>query len=205
MTEPIIEQACDSCRRRKLKCSKQFPKCTKCQTHDWNCSYSPRTVRSPLTRNHLTKMENKVKDLESLIQYILPNVDIDNLLLNDNYLNELKYHKQILAKINDEQKYSNYTIEIPKNDRSINRDIDRNDFDSDYHDSNLNSVSQSPTYSIFSNDSERVDLNLIQSNELNDKLLDDYLNLNDSCPPSPRDYPSKKIKVERFEDDLFMI
>ncbi|ODV66066.1 hypothetical protein HYPBUDRAFT_111867, partial [Hyphopichia burtonii NRRL Y-1933] len=54
-----IEQACDSCRKRKLRCSKELPRCTKCIQHNWNCSYSPRTVRSPLTRAHLTEVENK--------------------------------------------------------------------------------------------------------------------------------------------------
>ncbi|EGW32695.1 fungal transcriptional regulatory protein, partial [Spathaspora passalidarum NRRL Y-27907] len=58
-SNPAIEQACDSCRKRKLKCSKDFPRCTKCTQHNWNCSYSPRTVRSPLTRAHLTEVENK--------------------------------------------------------------------------------------------------------------------------------------------------
>ncbi|ODV82479.1 lactose regulatory protein, partial [Suhomyces tanzawaensis NRRL Y-17324] len=54
-----IEQACDSCRKRKLKCSKEYPRCSKCIHHSWCCYYSPRTVRSPLTRAHLTQVENK--------------------------------------------------------------------------------------------------------------------------------------------------
>ncbi|EDK44151.1 conserved hypothetical protein [Lodderomyces elongisporus NRRL YB-4239] len=67
-----IEQACDSCRKRKLKCSKEYPRCSKCIQHKWCCSYSPRTVRSPLTRAHLTEVENKLQKLEDLLAYILP-------------------------------------------------------------------------------------------------------------------------------------
>ncbi|KAG7664818.1 GAL4 [[Candida] subhashii] len=82
---PNIEQACDSCRKRKLKCSKEFPRCSKCIQHNWICSYSPRTVRSPLTRAHLTEVESRVKKLEEMIYFMLPHVnDIDELL--ENYL-----------------------------------------------------------------------------------------------------------------------
>ncbi|KAG2732499.1 hypothetical protein G9P44_004916 [Scheffersomyces stipitis] len=83
-----IEQACDSCRKRKLKCSKDFPRCTKCIQHNWCCSYSPRTVRSPLTRAHLTEVENKVKGLEDLIRFLLPaehSYDLDELIKNKKY------------------------------------------------------------------------------------------------------------------------
>ncbi|CAN3359142.1 hypothetical protein DICA1_F43220 [Diutina catenulata] len=69
---PSIEQACDSCRKRKLKCSKELPRCTKCIQHNWCCSYSPRTVRSPLTRAHLTSVEKRVKLLESMLSYLVP-------------------------------------------------------------------------------------------------------------------------------------
>ncbi|EGV64811.1 hypothetical protein CANTEDRAFT_113583 [Yamadazyma tenuis ATCC 10573] len=79
------------------------------------------------------------------------------------------------------------------------------EIDSDYLDSNLNSLAHSPTYSIFSNESEvKLDLNLIQSNELNDKMLVDYLDLGISgarkaqfeMPESGSLAGIKKIKLE---------
>ncbi|RCK67698.1 hypothetical protein Cantr_02638 [Candida viswanathii] len=86
-----IEQACDSCRKRKLKCSKEYPRCTKCIQHKWCCSYSPRTVRSPLTRAHLTEVENRVVQLESILSYLLPpNTDIDDLIKNKILLDPIK-------------------------------------------------------------------------------------------------------------------
>ncbi|ODV94177.1 hypothetical protein PACTADRAFT_22871, partial [Pachysolen tannophilus NRRL Y-2460] len=76
-----IEQACDSCRKRKLRCSKEYPKCSKCIQHSWDCKYSPRMVRSPLTRAHLTSVENKCRDLETLLSRLLPpNENLDDLL-----------------------------------------------------------------------------------------------------------------------------
>lgn len=96
-----IEQACDSCRKRKLKCSKEFPKCTKCIQHGWCCSYSPRTVRSPLTRAHLTQVENKVKNLENLVHFLLPEVvfqeyDMEELLGSGRYKRVLRPYREVL-------------------------------------------------------------------------------------------------------------
>ncbi|CAX44256.1 regulatory protein GAL4 homologue, putative [Candida dubliniensis CD36] len=86
-----IEQACDSCRKRKLKCSKEFPRCSKCIQHKWCCSYSPRTIRSPLTRAHLTEVETRVTQLEGILRYLLPSENIDDMI-ND-------HDKVILAPI----------------------------------------------------------------------------------------------------------
>lgn len=86
--KPLIEQACHSCRKRKLKCSKEYPKCSKCSAHGWDCVYSPRAVRSPLTRAYLTKVENKVKQLESIVHQLVPNSDIDSLLSSNSDWND---------------------------------------------------------------------------------------------------------------------
>lgn len=86
-----IEQACDSCRKRKLKCSKELPKCLKCIQHNWCCSYSPRTVRSPLTRAHLTEVENKLAHVVQMLRYVLPpTVDVDELVQSRRFDAELR-------------------------------------------------------------------------------------------------------------------
>lgn len=74
-----VEQACDSCRKRKLKCSKSLPKCLKCLQHNWCCNYSPKTIRLPLTRVHLTSVENKLKDLKVILSWLLPLNNVNNL------------------------------------------------------------------------------------------------------------------------------
>ncbi|KAG7816401.1 hypothetical protein KL928_004957 [Ogataea angusta] len=78
--KPLIEQACDSCRRRKLRCTKELPKCSKCMDHGWECVYSPRAVRSPLTRAYLTKVENRVKQLETFLLKAFPGEDLEQML-----------------------------------------------------------------------------------------------------------------------------
>ncbi|KAG0687079.1 hypothetical protein C6P40_002904, partial [Pichia californica] len=79
-TDIQIEQACDSCRKRKLKCSKELPRCSKCITHNWDCVYSPKTVRSPLTRSYLTNVENKARQLEDIITKLVPNKSIEEII-----------------------------------------------------------------------------------------------------------------------------
>lgn len=76
-----VQQACDSCRLRKLKCSKGVPQCHNCKEHSWKCVYSPKAVRTPLTRAYLTRVEKRVKGLESLLKRLLPeDVEINELL-----------------------------------------------------------------------------------------------------------------------------
>lgn len=89
-----IEQACDSCRKRKLKCSKSLPKCLKCQQHNWCCNYSPKTIRSPLTRIHLTQVENKLEELKDIVGWLLP-IDVDQLDQH-NYKAKLKQVKLLI-------------------------------------------------------------------------------------------------------------
>lgn len=86
-----IEQACDSCRKRKLKCSKEYPKCSKCLKHGWCCLYLPRTVRLPLTRRYLTEVENKLDKVSEMLRIMLPShVSIDKLMDDPNYVEELR-------------------------------------------------------------------------------------------------------------------
>lgn len=76
----VPAQACDSCRKRKLKCSKEAPRCSKCALHGWTCVYSPKAVRSPLTRAYLTEVEEKLARLEAVVAQLAPEKPIDELL-----------------------------------------------------------------------------------------------------------------------------
>ncbi|CDK27082.1 unnamed protein product [Kuraishia capsulata CBS 1993] len=95
---PSHQQACDSCRLRKLKCSKTTPKCSNCRENGFTCVYSPKVIRSPLTRAHLTKVESRVKALEALLYKVLPSdVNINDLLEKNGDLSNsgLANYKQI--------------------------------------------------------------------------------------------------------------
>lgn len=75
-----MDRACDSCRFKKLKCSKTRPKCKKCLINRWDCYYSPKIKRSPLTRVHLTDVETKLDNLEQLFHDLFPGADLDEIL-----------------------------------------------------------------------------------------------------------------------------
>ncbi|CAL9728603.1 hypothetical protein MOUN0_E01640 [Monosporozyma unispora] len=77
----LMDQACDLCRIKKLKCSKTKP-CSKCIKNGWNCIYSPKIKRSPLTRAHLTDVEQKLSILQSLFEKLHPNQTVQQMLEN---------------------------------------------------------------------------------------------------------------------------
>ncbi|EEQ85517.2 transcriptional regulatory protein GAL4 [Blastomyces dermatitidis ER-3] len=72
--------ACDECRLRKSKCSKERPTCSLCKQLKKECVYSPKVVRTPLTRQNLTNAEERIRKLEAVISTLLPNVDIEEFL-----------------------------------------------------------------------------------------------------------------------------
>ncbi|KID95655.1 C6 transcription factor (Gal4), partial [Metarhizium majus ARSEF 297] len=72
--------ACDACRIKKLKCSKDRPACTACVQNRRQCHYSGKVVRSPLTRQYLTSVERRLNYLEKLVAQKLPDLDVDEAL-----------------------------------------------------------------------------------------------------------------------------
>ncbi|KAH3903530.1 galactose-responsive transcription factor GAL4 SCDLUD_001171 [Saccharomycodes ludwigii] len=84
-----IEQACDLCRKRKLKCSKELPKCSNCIKLHKDCCYSPKKLRTPLTRVHLTTVEKRVHTLENALTKLFPGQSIESIL------NKVKSSEQI--------------------------------------------------------------------------------------------------------------
>lgn len=74
-----LEQACDLCRIKKLKCSKEKPRCAKCVKNSWTCTYSPKVKRSPLTRAHLSQVEARLSLLQNFFSRCYPGKDIETL------------------------------------------------------------------------------------------------------------------------------
>lgn len=74
------KHACDFCRARKYKCSKEKPICQACRQQKRTCHYSGQIVRSPLTRVHLTNVENRLQKLEALFARLLPDVNLEDAL-----------------------------------------------------------------------------------------------------------------------------
>lgn len=163
-----IEQACDSCRKRKLKCSKEYPRCTKCIQHKWCCTYSPRTIRSPLTRAHLTEVENRVAQLESILNYLLPpNTDIDDLIKNKTLLEPIKQNITKLASCESESTNGN---NIPKEE---NYNTATNSPLQSYNSSVAHSPIDTITYPLRQSKSNPLD-DYFSKNKLKQDILDDF-------------------------------
>ncbi|KAH8426456.1 putative C6 transcription factor (Gal4) [Aspergillus melleus] len=69
--------ACDECRLRKSKCSKEKPVCAQCKQLNKECKYSPKITRSPLTRQHLTYVEDRLYAFETALGRLFPGGDLD--------------------------------------------------------------------------------------------------------------------------------
>ncbi|KAI0467937.1 fungal-specific transcription factor domain-containing protein [Xylaria cf. heliscus] len=60
------DQACKECRRRKSKCNRAIPACDPCVKYRRHCLYEKHS-RTPLTRRHLTEVEEKLERAKLVI------------------------------------------------------------------------------------------------------------------------------------------
>ncbi|KAB8205389.1 hypothetical protein BDV34DRAFT_195846 [Aspergillus parasiticus] len=72
--------ACNECRVRKQKCSKERPSCTDCSTSGRPCTYPSKKVRSPLQRWYVSYLESRLMDFESAFKFLFPGAEPDVLL-----------------------------------------------------------------------------------------------------------------------------
>ncbi|ROW11228.1 hypothetical protein VMCG_01307 [Cytospora schulzeri] len=63
----FADQACKECRRRKSKCNKAIPTCNLCVKYRRHCLYEKHS-RTPLTRKHLTEVEERLERAEALVR-----------------------------------------------------------------------------------------------------------------------------------------
>lgn len=63
----ISEQACNECRRRKGRCDRILPQCSPCARFNRHCLYHKHS-RTPLTRRHLTTVEEQLRQSEYQLQ-----------------------------------------------------------------------------------------------------------------------------------------
>ncbi|KZV61983.1 hypothetical protein PENSPDRAFT_658517 [Peniophora sp. CONT] len=71
--------ACDMCRKRKIKCDGRPPgngkqSCQNCTDHGWNCTFI-RTPTKKYAPGYVEALETKIKKLQSLISRMLPGQD----------------------------------------------------------------------------------------------------------------------------------
>lgn len=65
------KHVCNECKRRKLRCNRALPACFQCSRHRRNCLYE-KERRSPLTRRHLTEVEEELARVKAKLQQLSP-------------------------------------------------------------------------------------------------------------------------------------
>ncbi|KAI9595294.1 nuclear protein, partial [Syncephalis fuscata] len=59
-----LAQACDNCRRRKVKCDGVRPSCNKCIQLRIQCAYQPRNQKRKQRQGYIEKLENRLLEME---------------------------------------------------------------------------------------------------------------------------------------------
>lgn len=70
-----VSQACEGCRKKKIKCDGSKPTCTNCMNSGADCVYTqvPRKPRAPKKRSaNIGELENRLDRIESLLESLTP-------------------------------------------------------------------------------------------------------------------------------------
>ncbi|KAI0243564.1 hypothetical protein L0F63_004842, partial [Massospora cicadina] len=61
-------QACEPCRKKKTKCSGEYPVCTHCAAHGFECSYIAVEKRRGPQKGYVRALESRLNSLQSLLE-----------------------------------------------------------------------------------------------------------------------------------------
>lgn len=71
--------SCNECKRRRIKCTRQVPVCALCSKYKRHCLYEKHS-KTPLTRKHLTEVEEELNLVKQLLVKYIPDIDLSRLL-----------------------------------------------------------------------------------------------------------------------------
>lgn len=71
--------SCNECKRRRSRCSRGIPTCLLCEKYKRHCLYE-RHSKTPLTRKHLTEVEEELSLVKRLLDLYNPDLDVGELL-----------------------------------------------------------------------------------------------------------------------------
>ncbi|THV03323.1 putative fungal-specific transcription factor [Dendrothele bispora CBS 962.96] len=74
-----VWRACESCRRKKIKCDGCEPTCSQCATSGSQCTWLQTKDRAALSRHYVQELEARLLHMESLFTQIAPALDGTNL------------------------------------------------------------------------------------------------------------------------------
>lgn len=65
----IAKQACDMCRKKKMKCDGASPMCSSCCRLGTTCQYQMMRGKSGPRKGHITALHNRLARMESLVEH----------------------------------------------------------------------------------------------------------------------------------------
>ena len=72
-----INRACDSCRRKKIKCCATYPVCSNCVNFKSLCSYTDNCRKRGPPKGYITAIERRIERMENILQGLV-NLEKDN-------------------------------------------------------------------------------------------------------------------------------
>ncbi|GJJ74816.1 hypothetical protein EMPS_07174 [Entomortierella parvispora] len=70
-----VSKACDSCRRKKVKCDALHPLCTNCQTFNYECTYNDPTKKRGPPKGYIEAIEARLHRMEGLLGGLVKDKD----------------------------------------------------------------------------------------------------------------------------------
>ncbi|KAJ1931821.1 hypothetical protein EC988_009661, partial [Linderina pennispora] len=67
-------QACDSCRRKKIKCDSTKPSCWQCKNMRLACHYSPLVRKRRRRRSAVGNLEQRIECMERILQPLIERI-----------------------------------------------------------------------------------------------------------------------------------
>ncbi|EJD53845.1 hypothetical protein AURDEDRAFT_110574 [Auricularia subglabra TFB-10046 SS5] len=71
-----VWRACESCRRKKIKCDGREPTCSQCSASKTNCVWVQTRDRAALSRHYVQELEQRLVQMESILTQVAPVVEL---------------------------------------------------------------------------------------------------------------------------------
>ncbi|KZW03958.1 hypothetical protein EXIGLDRAFT_715981 [Exidia glandulosa HHB12029] len=71
-----VWRACESCRRKKIKCDGREPTCSQCSTSKTQCVWVQTRDRAALSRHYVQELEQRLVQMENILTQVAPVVEL---------------------------------------------------------------------------------------------------------------------------------
>ncbi|TRM68359.1 fungal-specific transcription factor domain-containing protein [Schizophyllum amplum] len=85
-----VWRACESCRRKKIKCDGSEPTCSQCVASGSQCTWLQTKDRAALSRHYVQELEGRLLQMESLFNQLAPVLDQIGISTNGGNLAEIQ-------------------------------------------------------------------------------------------------------------------